>query len=289
MKAGAALLLTAELLFALSTVFVKFVTNGTDISGIEISFFRFFTGFILTSAIILSSGEKTVVVKPFNVYMRGIFNTVAVIFFFLGVQYTTVSKTNLLNMTYPIFVFIISPFITKEKIPRDLFVFLFLVIAGIYLVVIPSGSSFGGVNKGDIFSLLSGITAGFSISFLREARKTDSTRTILIYLFSIGCVISGIIMANSFKIPSGIFIFYIFLVAIFSYIGQFLITTGYKCVSATAGSIISSSRIVFAIFLGAVIFSEPVTLRIITGSLLIMISLAGVNGLFRNLRILKKR
>jgi len=176
MKAGAALLLTAELLFALSTVFVKFVTNGTDISGIEISFFRFFTGFILTSAIILSSGEKTVVVKPFNVYMRGIFNTVAVIFFFLGVQYTTVSKTNLLNMTYPIFVFIISPFITKEKIPRDLFVFLFLVIAGIYLVVIPSGSSFGGVNKGDIFSLLSGITAGFSISFLREARKTDSTR-----------------------------------------------------------------------------------------------------------------
>ncbi len=289
MKTGAVLLLTAEFLFALSTVFVKFVTSGTTISGIEIAFFRFLTGFILTFTYIQTSGKYHPMVKPFNVYMRGLFNTTSVIFFFLGVQYTTVSNTNLLNMTYPVFVFLISPFITKEKIPRDLLFFLILVLAGIYFVVIPEGSSPGSVNKGDIYALLSGITAGFGISFLREARKTDYTQTILLYMFTIGSAVAGIMLINKFVMPSGIFILHIFTIAILSFIGQVLLTAGYKHISATAGSLISSARIIFAIFLGVIFFSEPVTIRIISGSILIMISLAGVNGFFRNLKFIKKR
>lgn len=289
MKTGALLLLTAEFLFALSTVFVKFVTNGSLISGIEIAFFRFFTGFIITGAYIKVSGKYFPMVKPFNVYMRGLFNTTSVIFFFLGVQYTTISNTNLLNMTYPVFVFLISPFITKEKISQDLLFFLVLVLAGIYFIVIPEGSSFGAINKGDIFALLSGVTAGFGISFLREARKTDYTQTILLYMFAIGSLIGGIMLINNFVLPRGIFIFHIFIIAILSFAGQVLLTAGYKSISATAGSLVSSARIVFAIFLGVIFFSEPLSLRIISGSTLIIISLAGVNGFFKNLKITKKR
>ena len=289
MKTGALLLLTAEFLFALSTVFVKFVTNGSLISGIEITFFRFFTGFIITGAYIKVSGKYFPMVKPFNVYMRGLFNTTSVIFFFLGVQYTTISNTNLLNMTYPVFVFLISPFITKEKISQDLLFFLVLVLAGIYFIVIPEGSSFGAINKGDIFALLSGVTAGFGISFLREARKTDYTQTILLYMFAIGSLIGGIMLINNFVLPRGIFIFHIFIIAILSFAGQVLLTAGYKSISATAGSLVSSARIVFAIFLGVIFFSEPLSLRIISGSTLIIISLAGVNGFFKNLKITKKR
>lgn len=289
MKTGALLLLTAEFLFALSTVFVKFVTNGSLISGIEIAFFRFFTGFIITGAYIKVSGKYFPMVKPFNVYMRGLFNTTSVIFFFLGVQYTTISNTNLLNMTYPVFVFLISPFITKEKISQDLLFFLVLVLAGIYFIVIPEGSSFSAINKGDIFALLSGVTAGFGISFLREARKTDYTQTILLYMFAIGSFIGGIMLINNFVLPRGIFIFHIFIIAILSFAGQVLLTAGYKSISATAGSLVSSARIVFAIFLGVIFFSEPLSLRIISGSTLIIISLAGVNGFFKNLKITKKR
>jgi drug/metabolite transporter (DMT)-like permease len=117
MKTGAVLLLTAEFLFALSTVFVKFVTSGTTISGIEIAFFRFLTGFILTFTYIQTSGKYHPMVKPFNVYMRGLFNTTSVIFFFLGVQYTTVSNTNLLNMTYPVFVSDITIYHKRKDSP----------------------------------------------------------------------------------------------------------------------------------------------------------------------------
>jgi drug/metabolite transporter (DMT)-like permease len=192
-------------------------------------------------------------------------------------------------MTYPVFVFLISPFITKEKISQDLLFFLVLVLAGIYFIVIPEGSSFSAINKGDIFALLSGVTAGFGISFLREARKTDYTQTILLYMFAIGSLIGGIMLINNFVLPRGIFIFHIFIIAILSFAGQVLLTAGYKSISATAGSLVSSARIVFAIFLGVIFFSEPLSLRIISGSTLIIISLAGVNGFFKNLKITKKR
>jgi drug/metabolite transporter (DMT)-like permease len=72
--------------------------------------------------------------------------------------------------------------------------------------------------------------------------------------------------------------------AVLSFTGQLLITVGYKYIDAAPGSLVSSSRIVFAIILGVTFFSDPMTLRIIIGSLMIIISLAGVNGFFRYLR-----
>ncbi|HRS62867.1 MAG TPA: DMT family transporter [Spirochaetota bacterium] len=287
MNSGVLLLLIAEFLFAFSTVFVKYITNDTGISGIELSFFRFLTGFIITSTYIAGTRDNLHINKAFNVYMRGVFNTASVIFFFLGVEYSTISKTNLLNMTYPAFVFIFSPLITKEKIQKNLLIYLITVLFGIYLVVFPQNDGFSSISIGDIFGLLSGITAGFGISFLREARKSNRVNQILFYMFAIGTISSGILIINSFELPEGIYIAHVAIVALLSYLGQLLLTAGYKCVTAPTGSLISSSRIVFAMVLGVIFFSEPLSPRIIAGALMIMISLAGVSGFFNE--ILKKR
>jgi len=61
MQNGVILLLIAEFLFALSTIFVKYVTNDTQISGVELSFFRFSTGFIITSGYFLYKKEKPII------------------------------------------------------------------------------------------------------------------------------------------------------------------------------------------------------------------------------------
>jgi drug/metabolite transporter (DMT)-like permease len=289
MSNGILFLLIAEFFFALGTVIVKIITGNTLITGVELAFLRFLTGFIIIGIYICLSGKTVKAIKPFHVYMRGVFNALSVIFFFMGVQYSNVSKANLLNMTYPVFVVMLSPLINKEKTKGSILVYLAIIISGIYLIVIPghSVSGFSGINKGDIFALLSGITAGFGISFLREARKSNSIHVILFYLMGIGTIISGVSAAESFIIPEGIYLFYILVMAVLSFAGQVLITKGYRYIDAAPGSLISSSRIVFAIILGVTIFSDPLTLRIIIGSLLIIISLAGVNGLFTHLK--KKR
>ena len=290
MNKGIFLLLVAEFFFALGTVIVKIVTAATPVSGIELTFFRFSTGFVIITTYILLTGKNIKPIKPFNVYMRGIFNGIAVMFFFMGVEFSNVSKANLLNMTYPVFVMVLAPFINKEKTGKSIILYLGTIMAGIYLVIIPANpvSPFSDINKGDIFALLSALTAGFGISFLREAGKTNGFHVIIFYLMGIGTLISGTLAAASFIIPSGKFLLYILFMAVISFIGQLFITMGYKYINAAPGSLVSSSRIIFAIILGVTVFSDPVTLRIITGSVIIIISLAGVNGFFRYLKNKKR-
>jgi drug/metabolite transporter (DMT)-like permease len=286
MNKGIFLLLIAELFFALGTVLVKIITTDTEITGVELAFLRFLTGFIITGAYVLLYRKPVKSVKPVYVYMRGIFNTLSVIFFFMGVQYSNVSKANLLNMTYPVFVMMLAPLINKERMKGSLFLYLMIIMTGIYLVVIPGNSIsyLSEINKGDIFALLSGVTAGFGISSLREARKSNSIQVILLYMFGIGTVTSGVFTIGHFIMPSGINLLYALIMAVISFIGQLFITLGYKYIDAAPGSMVSSSRIVFAIIFGVTIFSDPLTLRIIIGSLMIIISLAGVNGFFRYMK-----
>lgn len=282
MLKGIIYLVLSALSFALATVFVKLVTSATDIPGIELSFFRFSFGFLLSLFYILHKRKSIKLVKSIHVYMRGIFNTIAAILFFIGVEYSNISKANLLNMTYPVFVFLIAPFLNNEKSSKQYLIYLLLTGAGIYFTMVPAGVSLNNelLNRGDIAALLSGIVAGFAVTSLREARKHNQSYVILFYLMLIGTIINGIMIIPYFIKPHGIFIFYIFLCALFSYIGQYCITEGYKHIDAAPGSLISATRIIFAIALGNILFSEPVTPRIICGSILLLVSLAGIGGFF---------
>lgn len=283
MLKGLLYLLFSAFSFSLATVFVKLVTSDTRIPAIELSFFRFLFGFLITFFYVLHRKKSIKPVKSIHVYMRSVFNTIAVILFFIGVEYSSVSKANLLNMTYPVFVFLIAPFLNNEKAPKEYFLYLILTCAGIYLTMVPAGASLDKniVNIGDIAALLSGITAGFAITTLREARKFNQSYVIVFYLMLIGTAVNGIMIIPYFVAPHGIYILYIFLCALLSYIGQYCITEGYKHIDAAPGSLVSATRIIFAIGLGNILFSEPVTSRIITGSVMILFSLAGISGFFR--------
>lgn len=279
---GVLYLLLSAFSFALATVFVKLVTSATDIPGIELSFFRFLFGFLITLFYVLHKRKSIKLVKSIHVYMRGIFNTIAAILFFIGVEYSNISKANLLNMTYPVFVFIIAPFLNNEKSSKKYFIYLLMTGAGIYFTMVPEGTIFNKelLNRGDVAALLSGIVAGFAVTSLREARKHNQSYVILFYLMLIGTIVNGIMIIPYFVKPHGIFILHIFLCALFSYIGQYTITEGYKHIDAAPGSLISATRILFAIALGNILFSEPITPRIIYGSILLLVSIAGIGGFF---------
>ncbi|NJK97217.1 MAG: EamA family transporter, partial [Bacteroidales bacterium] len=106
MYKGIILLLLAELCFASSTVFAKLVTNTSDISGVEIAFFRFLIGFIASAYTVY---RLKIPLKPHNtklVLWRAFLNTTAADLLFLAVQHTSITNANMLNMTYPVFIFI---------------------------------------------------------------------------------------------------------------------------------------------------------------------------------------
>jgi drug/metabolite transporter (DMT)-like permease len=58
--------------------------------------------------------------------------------------------------------------------------------------------------------------------------------------------------------------------------GQVCITYGYKYITARAGSLVSTSRILYAVILGMLVFGEALTWRVFAGGVLIMMSIVTV-------------
>lgn len=278
---GAVLISLSAISFALATVFAKIVNKSSQIPGIEITFFRFFLGFIVTLVIVIKNRRSVIPVKKKYVILRALSNAVAVTLFFTGVEFTTVTNANMLNMTYPVFVYLFTPFINREKNPAIYYLYLVISMGGVFLIINPD---FSYINKGDLFSLLSGIVAATAISFLREARKTENSFVILFNLMAFGTFVNFFLMIPFFVIPKGMIAFYIFLSALSGVAGQFFITVGFRYIDASAGSLISTSRMLFAAIMGVILFSDPLDARITAGGILIFVSLAGVSGFFNRKR-----
>jgi drug/metabolite transporter (DMT)-like permease len=276
MYRGVLFLLMAEFCFAAATVFAKFITNGSEIPAIEITFFRFLIGFFISLAYLRSHKMSLSPHRWSLVIWRAILSTAALILFFYSVQYTSVTNANMLNMTYPVFIFMVAPLFWKQKIKGMALFYLALTMAGIYLVIRPD---FTSVNPGDLLGLLSGIVAAFAIITLSMAREYDSTVIIVFYLMGFGFLTNGLAMIPVFILPEGIQYLHLFASGALGASGQVLLTMGYKSINAKDGSMISSSRIVFAALLGFFIFSEPLTLPVILGGLMIVGSIIGVSRL----------
>ncbi len=274
MNRGILLLIMAEFCFAASTVFAKFVTTSSAIPAIEITFCRVFPGMIIAALYMWKTGTSF---KPHRVSLivaRAGFNFLALVAFFYAVQYGSVTNANMLNMTYPVFIFLFAPLLKLEGAHKHGALLLIAAMAGIYLVIFPD---FTHINIGDLIGLCSGFFAAFSVISLAAAREHDSTVLIVFYLMAIGTVCNAILMAPVFVMPDLRILFLLLGSGLMGVLAQVFLTMGYKDVSAKAGSMVSCSRILFATAMGSFFFAEPLSLRIVCGGLLIIAAIIGVS------------
>jgi drug/metabolite transporter (DMT)-like permease len=289
---GSAAFIVGAFLFAFSTVLIKLISQPPyDLHPLMAAFARFAIGFAATGLWALG---RRIDLRPRNIGLviwRGVLNTVAVSLFYCAVQFTTVTNTNLLNLSYPAWIFLASPLVNREGSPWYYGLFLLLTLVGAFLIVVPAAThgdwtSFfsQGFNLGDLMALASGIVAAFGISVLREARKHDGTVTVVFWLFGIGSLATLVPALLVWKTPSDAFAWACLLGAgSCGYVGQLFITSGYKWVSATQGSLLSSSGILISAALGVVFFADPLTWPVAAGGLCILVSLVGVSGLLKDL------
>lgn len=276
---GVLLILISALFFVLGSYFGKVVTLTTDMTAVITSFSRFLLGTIIMFFYILYKKESF---RPNNIKTiaaRAVLNSISIIMITWALQYTTITNTNMLNMTYPVYVILFAPFITKEENNKSTYFYLLAIMLGSYIV---SNPSFGSINKGDFMASLSAIIAGIAVLCLTMASRYDKSYIIVFYVMLIGTFIN---IPFAFKdIYSFDFtgIIPVFLAALFGFLGQVFLTLGYKYVDSATGSLVSTSGIVMAAIVGTVFLAEPFNLRIITGVLIITISLIGISGFFDN-------
>ena len=264
---GALLIFISAVLFSVNILIVKMLTAETNIPVVEITFARFIFGLIVVSAYILWRGVPFRPVNKKILYLRGFLNALAVLILFYSVQYTSITNANVLNMTYPIFVALLSHTLIGERFHPSAFIPLLLTAVGVYMVIQPD---LGAIRPGDAIGLLSGLVAALAIIYLRVLRETDETVVILFYLFAVGSVILLVPMIPLFVMPDLSAAVLLLLCSACGVAAQYFLTEGYMFISAVGGSIVSASRVYIASFFGVIFFNDPINLMLFLGTLLIV-------------------
>jgi drug/metabolite transporter (DMT)-like permease len=241
--------------FYLATAVVKWsVMAGLAITPSFFVFGRFIGGFLFVVLVMLVKKQKLKPKKYKYLVGRTLANCVAVYCFFKAVSLTSVAEANILNMTYPLFIGVISWFLLKDQ--RDIISIIIVLVtfAGVWLIIDPGELGF---KTDSLWGLISGVSAAVSIIYLNLCRKENDTETILFFLFGLGSIVIYVIFFNQIHIPDMTVLKYLLLCAFFSIGGQYLLTIGFKYVTAIEGGIISLTRILLAAILGPFIVADP--------------------------------
>ncbi len=240
--------------FYMATVTIRWAKSSVSIEPAFFTFSRFALGFVIV-AVSIAVKKRSVRPNRFRFLVgRTLGNTSAVFCFYKAVEATTVANANILNMTYPIFVALIAWFFLREQRDGVALAVVPLAFAGIWLIVAPAGMEWNWNNG---WGLASGITASFAIVFLNLSRQHDSAETTLFYMFGFGALIIWVMFHEHIHLPNGREFYYLLICSLFGVGGQYLITYGFRYVTAVEGSIITSTRILLAAIMGPIMVADP--------------------------------
>jgi drug/metabolite transporter (DMT)-like permease len=235
-------------------VFIRWAETEVSIDASFFVFFRFLMGFFVICMLLIMQRRPLKPMRYDLLVGRTVFNCIAVYCFYRAVTATSVAEANILNMTYPIFLVVSSWFVLKEQ--RDVVAIgmVFIAFAGIWMILSPGRIS---PNLQNLWGLASGVSASLAILYLNMSRQYHDTETILFYMFGLGSILIFGLFYDRIFWPNLLEFRYLFLCAAFGVGGQYLLTIGFRYVTAVEGAILSSLRILMAAVLGPWIALDP--------------------------------
>ena len=211
---------------------------------------------------------------------RGAVESIAAVFFFLGLMYLPFGELySLLNLA-PILITASGAFILGEKVRWRRWTAVILGFVGVLIVVNPNDLKFGFAF---LYPLISAVFITQRDTITRKYLKNfDSLQVVFITSLSVTIFFSFGMILNYQPINLEIFI-YIFLSAIFVTMGYYFSVLTIKTANISTTSPFRYTIIIFGIVLGYFIFKETPSINMIIGSLLIIGS--GIFIIFRQKKI----
>jgi drug/metabolite transporter (DMT)-like permease len=190
-----------------------------------------------------------------------------------GLTKTTVSNTGFITGLYIVFTPLISLLILKRHVLKIQWIAVIIATIGLFFI------SYNGVTIGfgEILVLISAFIYGAHFVALGEWSDGKNTYALtFIQVVTVAVLTSIFAFKDGFQIaPDGTVWLAILYTAFFATFLGFLIQTKAQSVmSATVASVLLATETPFAVFFGLYFHDDPLTLRIITGGLLVMAAMA---------------
>jgi drug/metabolite transporter (DMT)-like permease len=254
----------STLAFALANVFVKQVAH---LPTMEIVFFRcafgvFFCylGMRKVNADWRGSNRKLLL-------LRGLFGTTALYFFFLTVQNIPLASAMTIQYLSPIFTTIIAIFLLKEKVKIMQWIFYAMAFAGVLFI--------GQFDlRVSAFFLMLGIVSAFcsgmAYNLVRTLREREHPLTVVLHFQLVGLIAGFLFTIFDWKSPAGWDWFYLFLIGVFSQLGQIFLTNALQKERAASVAIVNYTGLIYGLLIGWFVFGEAQTIESLSGMILVV-------------------
>jgi drug/metabolite transporter (DMT)-like permease len=240
----------STLAFSMANVFVKQVSH---IPAMEIVFFRTTIATIFCVIGLQRAGADWKGSNRTFLLLRGIFGTTALFLFFLTLQNIPLASAMTIQYLSPIFTSVIAIFVLSEKVRAMQWIFYAIAFSGVLLIErIDTRISLFYLTIG----IVSAICSGVAYNLVRSLRGKEHPLTVVLHFQLVGVVVGFLSLFFEWRTPSGWDWLYLFLVGLFSQLGQIFLTEALQKERAASVSIVNYTGLVYAISIGWIVFGE---------------------------------
>lgn len=259
---GIICIILAALGFSLMTFFVRL---SGDLPTMQKAFFRNLVAmFVALSALIRSKTvPKIKKENRMDILFRCLFGTSGMIANFYAIDRIGIADANMLNKLSPFFAIILSVFILKELPNRSDIVATIVAFVGALFIIRPTGAQTEMIPA--LIGLYGGFGAGMAYVFVRKLGKKGENTAIIVFCFSMfSCLVTLPYLVFFYHPMTAQQVTFLLLAGAGASLGQFSITTAYKCAPAKEISVFDYTQVLFAALLGIFFLGEyPLPLSIL--------------------------
>jgi drug/metabolite transporter (DMT)-like permease len=273
-RSGLVLMVASAAAFALMAAFAKLLLPDAPIQAVVFS-----RGTMMTAVFVALALWRRVPLggkRPAMLLLRGLLGYVALSCYFWSVQHLPLGDAVLLQYSHPIFIAAIAPFLLREKSSLGHWALVLVALAGVALIVGPTGQLRGGALVGVAGAMCSGL----AYLTVRDLSRTEHPLTILVWfpLATIPISLVATLAAGRAAIPrSAAEIAGHLLVTLAALVGQITLTLGLSRAGAAKATAVTLTGPVFGLAFGYLLFGTVPGLASIAGTAIVLTAI-GILG-----------
>jgi drug/metabolite transporter (DMT)-like permease len=266
---GAAFIVLGELCFASMGVGIRVVS--AELPNEVIVFARNLLGLGLLLPWLLRRGLGNLTTGVAGLHLlRATAGVAAMYCFFYAIAQMPLADAMLLKLTAPVFIPIIAVLWLHERVTPLLALALGIGFAGVAVMLDPSVAD-GAISVSPValIGLLGGLLAALAKVTVRRLSRSEPPTRIVFYFALIAGAISAVPLLWAWQTPSPGAALGLVGIAVAATLGQLALTRGLSLAPASRMGVFGYSAVIFGAAYGWLIWSEPLTLATIIGTLLI--------------------
>jgi drug/metabolite transporter (DMT)-like permease len=264
---GVRAMFLSTLAFALANVFVKQVSH---LPTMEIVFFRCAFGVVFCYVGLRKAGAGWRGSNRKLLLMRGLFGTTALYLFFLTVKEIPLASAMTIQYLSPIFTTITAIFLLKERVKPVQWLFYAMAFAGVLFV-----EQFD--TRVTLLFLAIGIVSAFfsavAYNLVRTLREREHPLTVVLHFQLVGLIVGFLFTIFNWEMPTGWDWFYLFLIGVFSQLGQIFLTNALQRERAASVAIVNYTGLTYGLLIGWFVFGEAQTVESLLGMLFVVVGI----------------